>query len=219
MTTKIAIALFDKVTALDALGPYGVLADLPDSEIVFVGEQAGPILDSRGRLGMIAHGAYDEVMDPDVIVVPGGVITVEMSREGTHPIIEWIRQVHPTTEWTTSVCTGAQLLGAAGILDGVPATSHWYVRDDLTRFGAIPTEERVVHHGKIVTAAGVSAGIDMALELVADLRSDVIAQAIQLTIEYDPAPPFDAGSPKTAPPAIVEMISAGFAGAIEAQNE
>lgn len=213
MTTTIAIALFDKVTALDALGPYSVLADVPDTEVTFVAEKAGPVTDSRGRLTMIAHSAYDEVSAPDVIVIPGGVVTLEMSHEGTHPIIDWIRQVHPTTTATTSVCTGSQLLGAAGILKGVPATSHWYVRDDLTRFGAVPTDERVVRHGKIMTAAGVSAGIDMALQLTADLTDDLVAQAIQLSIEYDPQPPFDSGHPRCAPIEIVEQISAGFAAA------
>lgn len=218
MTTTIAIALFDKVTALDALGPYSVLADIPDSEVTFVAEQAGPVLDSRGRLGMIAHAAYADVPTPDVIVIPGGVATVAMStpnESAEHPIIDWIRSAHPTTTHTTSVCTGSQLLGAAGLLEGVPATSHWYVRDDLTRFGAVPTDERVVKHGKIITAAGVSAGIDMALALVAELRSEMVAQAIQLSIEYDPQPPFNAGHPRCAPPAIVDMISAGFAAATE----
>ena len=215
MTTTIAIALFEQLTALDALGPYSVLADLPDSEIVFVAEQAGPVTDSRGRLTMQAHASYDEVPNPDVIVVPGGVVTVAMSSEGTHPIIEWIRQVHPGTTFTTSVCTGSQLLGAAGILDGIPATSHWYVRDDLRRFGAIPTERRIVEHDKIITAAGVSAGIDMSLHLASLLRSEQVAQAIQLSIEYDPEPPFDAGSPRSAPAGIVDIISAGFATATQ----
>lgn len=171
-------------------------------------------MDSNGRMAVVAQGAYGDMLDPDVIVIPGGVITVPMAREKTHPILDWIRQVHPGTTRTTSVCTGSQLLGAAGLLDGVPATSHWYVRDTLTEFGAIPTDERVVTCGKIITAAGVSAGIDMALQLVADLQSDEIAQAIQLNIEYDPDPPFNAGHPRCAPPAITDMVSARFAGAL-----
>ncbi len=166
-------------------------------------------------MAVVAHAAYADMPDPDVIVVPGGVITAQMSREETHPILDWIAQVHPGTTRTTSVCTGSQLLGAAGVLEGVPATSHWYVRDTLSEFGAIPTDERVVKHGKIITAAGVSSGIDMALQLVADVQSDEVAQAIQLSIEYDPDPPFNAGHPRCAPPAITEMVSAGFGGALD----
>ena len=142
---SIAIALFDRVTMLDAIGPYSVLAGLPNSEITFVAEQPGPVTDSNGRMSVVAHAAYRDMPNPDVIVIPGGVITVPMSREKTHPIIDWIAQVHPGTTKTTSVCTGSQLLGAAGVLDGVPATSHWYVRDTLTEFGAIPTDERRRH--------------------------------------------------------------------------
>lgn len=210
MPTTIAIALFDKVTALDALGPYAVLANVPDSNVVWVAEEAGPVRDSNDKLSVLADAPYHEVPNPDVIVIPGGVITDEMARRGTHPIIDWIRRAHGGTQFTTSVCTGSQLLGAAGVLEGVPATSHWYVRDDLDRFGAVPTESRVVRHGKIITAAGVSAGIDMALLLAAELRSEAVAQTIQLVIEYDPAPPFDAGSPRSAPAAIVEGVSARY---------
>jgi putative intracellular protease/amidase len=210
----IAIALFDRVTMLDALGPYSVLCDLPNTEVTFVAEKAGPVGDSKGRLSVVAHAAYGDVTKPDVIVIPGGLATVAMSRNGDHPIIEWIRAVHPTTRWTTSVCTGSQLLGAAGLLTDVPATSHWFVRDDLTRFGAVPTESRIVRHGKIMTAAGVSAGIDMALALAAELRSPFVAQAIQLGIEYDPDPPFQAGSPRTAPPEVFAAVHAGYAQAM-----
>lgn len=213
MPTTIAIALFDKVTALDALGPYAVLADLPDSEVTFVAEKAGPVNDSGGRLSVIAHAAYEDMPRPDVIVVPGGLITLEMARRNEHPIIEWIRNAHPHTLRTTSVCTGSQLLGAAGVLDGVPATSHWFVRDGLADYGAVPTASRVVRHGKIMTAAGVSAGIDMALMLAADLRSETVAQTIQLVIEYDPEPPFNAGSPDTAPAEIVSAVSSAFSSA------
>jgi putative intracellular protease/amidase len=213
----IAIALFDKVTMLDALGPYAVLSDIPNSEVIFVAEQAGPVADSRGRLSVIAHASYEEVTSPDVMVIPGGVATVEMSRKGVHPIINWIRKVHPTTLWTTSVCTGSQLLGAAGLLGGVPATSHWFVRDDLARFGAVPTESRIVTSGKIMTAAGVSAGIDMALALAAELRSPFVAQAIQLGIEYDPDPPFHAGNPHTAPSDVFASVHAAYSKAIPLQ--
>ena len=215
---SIAIALFDRMTMLDAIGPYSVLAGLPNSEITFVAEEPGPVMDSNGRMAVVAQAAYADMPDPDVIVIPGGLITVSMSRERTHPIIDWIRRVHPGTTRTTSVCTGSQLLGAAGLLNGVPATSHWYVRDTLSEFGAVPTDERVVTHGRIITAAGVSAGIDMALQLVADLQTDEIAQAIQLSIEYDPDPPFNAGHPRCAPPAVTDFVSAGFAGAISSDG-
>jgi putative intracellular protease/amidase len=213
----IAIALFDRVTMLDALGPYAVLSDLPDCEVVFVAERPGPVADSRGRLSVLAHAAYEDIRSPDVIVVPGGVATVEMSRKGEHAIIDWIRNVHPTTLWTTSVCTGSQLLGAAGLLTGVPATGHWFVRDDLAHFGAVPTESRIVTSGKIMTAAGVSAGIDMALALAAELRSPFVAQAIQLGIEYDPDPPFHAGSPRTAPADVFASVNAAYSKAIPAR--
>jgi transcriptional regulator GlxA family with amidase domain len=215
---SIAIALFDRMTMLDAIGPYSVLAGLPNSEITFVAEEPGPVLDSNGRMAVVAQAAYADMPDPDVIVIPGGLITVSMARKRTHPIIDWIRRVHPGTTRTTSVCTGSQLLGAAGLLNGVPATSHWYVRDTLSEFGAVPTDERVVTHGRIITAAGVSAGIDMALQLVADLQTDEIAQAIQLSIEYDPDPPFNAGHPRCAPPAVTDFVSAGFAGAISSDG-
>lgn len=215
MTTSIVIALFEGVTMLDAIGPYSVLCDLPDSEISFVAEKPGPIVDSRGRMSVLAHYGYDEVDHADVLVIPGGLATVKMAEGGKHPIIDWIRRLHPKTQYTTSVCTGSQLLGAAGVLDGLSATGHWYLRKGLDEYGATPCDDRIVDEGKVITAAGVSSGIDMGLLLIARLRGDTVAQAIQLGIEYDPEPPFDAGSPATAPAAIVEMVSAGFARALE----
>jgi transcriptional regulator GlxA family with amidase domain len=156
-----------------------------------------------------------EVTCPDVIVVPGDAVTRRMVRDGD-PLVEWIRDVHPHTTFTTSVCTGALLLGAAGVLDGVDATSYWVARDQLADFGATAVDERVVERGRIITAAGVSSGIDMALLLAARLAGDEVAQAIQLAIEYDPAPPFDAGSPASAPPAIVEAVRARVAAHVAA---
>ncbi len=215
MTTTIAIALFEGVTALDALGPYQVLVEVAGTEIVFVAEGAGPVSDSQGRLTIQAHAAFAEVPEPDVILVPGGLVTVAMARARNHPIIDWIAAAHPTTTWTTSVCTGSHLLGAAGVLEGREATGHWYLRQELVQFGAIPVDRRVVFDGKVVTAAGVSAGIDMALALAARLSSDDTARSIQLGMEYDPAPPFRCGHPSVAPPEIVAGLSAGFAAAIE----
>jgi transcriptional regulator GlxA family with amidase domain len=137
-------------------------------------------------------------------MVPGGFGTRALMTP--NPLLDWIRAAHQTSQWTTSVCTGSLLLGAAGLLRGLEATTHWTVLDQLAALGARPTSRRVVEQGKIVTAAGVSAGIDMALTLAARIAGDEVAQAIQLGIEYDPQPPFDAGSPDKAPRAIVESL-------------
>lgn len=199
---QLAIAVFDGMTSLDAIGPFTVLTSLPGTEVAVVAERPGAVTDDRG-LGLVAQAAFDDVPAPDVIVVPGGVVTHRMVRDG-HPVIDWVRAVHPTTTWTTSVCTGALLLAAAGVLDGVDATTHWTAHGKLATLGARPVDERVVERGKIITSAGVSAGIDMALTLAARLAGDETAQRIQLSIEYDPHPPFTAGSPATAPPSVVE---------------
>ena len=205
---QIAIAVYDRFTALDAIGPYTVLANHPGFETVFVADRRGLVSDDHA-LVVEASATFDEVRRPDVIVVPGGVITRRMVRDG-HPVIDWVRDVHPTTQWTTSVCTGAVLLAAAGVLDGLDATTHWVAYDQLEALGAKPTSERVVTRGKVVTGAGVSAGIDMALTLVERLSGAFVAQAIQLGIEYDPQPPFDAGSPAKAPADVFDVVSAGI---------
>lgn len=206
---QIAIALYPQLTALDALGPYAVLSQIPGAEVTLCAESTGLLSDDNGLLHLRVDTTFAEVADPDVIVVPGGTITRTMAHEG-EPIVEWIRSVHPGTTWTTSVCTGALLLGAAGLLDGLPATTHWMAYDELASFGAEPTGQRVVRSGKVITAAGVSSGIDMALTLTAELQGDAVAQAIQLGIEYDPQPPFDAGSPSTAPDGIEELVRAAM---------
>ena len=201
---QIAILIFDKLTALDAIGPYEVLSRLPDTELVFVSTETGPLRTDTGRLGLEADAVLEDVPNPDVVVVPGG--------EGNRPLMSdervlgWLRTAHERTKWTTSVCTGSLLLGAAGILEGKRATSHWAYRDSLTEFGAIPVAERFVEDGKVITAAGVSAGIDMALILAARLFDENVARAVQLGIEYDPAPPFDSGSPEKAAPELVELV-------------
>jgi len=197
---QIAIAVFDQFTALDAVGPYQVLAELPQTEVVTVATRPGPVRDDRS-LTFQAAAAFDEVTEPDVIVVPGGLITRRMVRDH-HPVIDWIAAVHPTATWTTSVCTGAVLLAAAGVLTGRSATTHWIAYDQLTELGATPTDQRVVVDGDVVTAAGVSAGIDMALTLADRIGGATTAQAIQLGIEYDPQPPFDAGAPRKAGEAV-----------------
>jgi putative intracellular protease/amidase len=198
--------IFDKLTALDAVGPYEVLSRLPGAEVEFVAKEAGPKPTDTGMLSLIAERAFADVDpgDVDILLIPGG--------EGNRPMLEddetldWVRAVHAGSEWTTSVCTGSMVLGAAGVLDGLRATTHWAYKETLTKYGATPVSERVVRDGKVFTAAGVSSGIDMALTLVAEITGPEVAQAIQLGIEYDPAPPFDSGSPEKADPAIVEFI-------------
>ena len=201
---RIAILIFDGLTALDAIGPYEVLSRLPDARVSFVAKQAGTKRTDTGALGVQADVALSELANPEIVLVPGG--------EGNRPmmadeeVLAWLRDTHDGSTWTTSVCTGALVLGAAGILDGKRATTHWAYLDRLKEFGAEPVAERVVEDGKLITAAGVSAGIDMALTLASRIAGDKVAQAIQLGIEYDPKPPFDAGSPAKAPAELVDLI-------------
>ena len=154
--------------------------------------------------------AIDDVDRCDLLIVPGGIPAVTMARQG-HRLVDWIQSIHPTTQWTTSVCTGALMLGAAGVLDGLPATTHWFCHAELANYGAIPTDQRVVTAGKVVTAAGVSAGIDMALTLTERIAGTAYAQATQLDMEYEPEPPLDAGSPNTAPPAVTAWLADMYA--------
>jgi transcriptional regulator GlxA family with amidase domain len=206
---QIAYLLYDRFTALDITGPHDVLNSVPGNEAVFVAERAGPVRNESDTLSLMADASLDEVTSPDIVVVPGGFGNrVLLEHE---PLHDWIRSVHEGTEWTTSVCTGSLLLAAAGLLDGVPATTHWLARDLLAELGADVVTDRVVEHGKIVTAAGVSSGIDMALSLVQRINGDEVAQAVQLGIEYDPEPPLDAGSPEKAPQPIVDLVTAAFA--------
>lgn len=198
---RIAILLFDKMTSLDAVGPYEVLRFAQEAEVVFTGKKAGQVRAGAGTLGLVVDTPISEVPSADILVVPGGPGQVDlMADEEVH---EWIRQVDQTTAWTTSVCTGSLVLAAAGLLKGRRATTHWLALDQLPDFGVEAVEERVVFDGKYVTAAGVSAGIDMALQLTNRVAGDMAAQAIQLGLEYDPQPPHDAGSPTKAPPEIV----------------
>lgn len=201
---KIAFLVFDKFTALDVIGPYEVLSRIPEVEISFVGQKTGPKRSDTGFLGVTADRALPEVPDPDLILVGGGEGNRPLLRDDE--VLEWIRAAHQTSRWTTSVCTGSLVLGAAGVLDGKRATSHWAYLDRLREFGAEPVAERWVIDGKVVTAAGVAAGIDMALALTAEIAGEDVAKAIQLGIEYDPSPPFDSGSPDKARPELVELI-------------
>jgi transcriptional regulator GlxA family with amidase domain len=201
---RICILIFDKLTALDALGPYEVLSRLPGAELSFVSTSKGEKRTDTGRLGITADLELFEVAAPDVVLVPGG--------EGNRPlleddeVLEWLREADRTSTWTTSVCTGALVLGAAGLLKGKRATTHWAFLERLSDYGATSVGERVVEDGKVMTAAGVSAGIDMALTLAARLAGEEVARAIQLGIEYDPEPPFDSGSPAKAGPELVALV-------------
>jgi putative intracellular protease/amidase len=203
---NIAILLYDRLTALDAIGPYEVLSRLPGASLTFVAAEPGPVRTDNGMLTLLAERSIDEVRRPDIVLVPGGPGEVAVRAGG--PVLGWLRAAHQTSRWTTSVCTGSLILAAAGLLEGKRATSHWLALGELGALGAEPTAERVVFDGKIVTGAGVSAGIDMALALAARVAGEQVAQAIQLGIEYDPQPPFDAGSPLTAPAEIVEALRA-----------
>ncbi|MDQ3936629.1 MAG: DJ-1/PfpI family protein [Actinomycetota bacterium] len=200
---RIAIPLFEGMTALDAVGPYEVLSRVPAWELTFVADEPGPKRTDNDLLTLTADTALADMPDPDVMVVPGGAGTRTYDND---ELVEWIRSAHERTRWTTSVCTGSLLLGKAGVLQGLRATSHWLWLEKLREYGAEPTGERVVEQGKVITAAGVSSGIDMALRLVQIELGDEAAQAIQLSIEYDPEPPVDAGSPAKAPQAIVDLV-------------
>ncbi|HVN89046.1 MAG TPA: DJ-1/PfpI family protein [Candidatus Binataceae bacterium] len=189
MSLDIAFLIFDGVMALDAIGPYDVLSNIPNTSITFVGETRGLKRNQRGSLGLSADRAMTEVDRADILVVPGGFGEEEVRKNPA--MLEWVRAIHATTQWTTSVCTGALILGAAGVLKGLEATTHWAAREQLRSFGATPVTQRIVEQGKVITAAGVSAGIDMALHLSRRIAGDEVAQAIQVGIEYDPQPPFD----------------------------
>jgi putative intracellular protease/amidase len=200
----IAILLFQNVNALDAVGPYEVLRHLTDAHVQFVAPVPGPQRTEDGALALVADASFDDVRAAEVLVVPGGTGEVEI-RADEHAL-EWVRAIDAGSTWTTSVCTGSLVLAKAGLLAGKRATSHWTALETLRGLGAEPTEERVVVQGKIVTAAGVSSGIDMALWLAAQLESEERAKAIQLAIEYDPQPPFDSGSTAKAHPELVDRM-------------
>ena len=205
---QIAIGLYEGFTALDSIGPYQVFTNVPGAEVVLCAERRGRLSDDNGLLHLdVAARVRRRPLSPTCSSCPAGSITRQARASDGHPIVDWIRAAHETTTWTTSVCTGALLLGAAGILEGLPATTHWAAYDHLRSYGAKPTEQRVVIEGKVVTAAGVSAGIDLALTLVGEMHGPEVAQAIQLGIEYDPQPPFDAGSPSKAPKEILDLVS------------
>ena len=194
----VGLVLYPQFTALDIVGPFQTLVDVPGLDVFFVAADRGPVVDHTGRLTLQATRSFDEVESLDVLVVPGGF--ADRGIDSTNDVVQFVKKIHPTTTWTTSVCTGSIYLAHAGILNGLNATTHWASYDRLRELGAFPTEQRVIQEGKIITAAGVSAGIDMGLTLVAALEGDEMAKMIQLAIEYDPQPPFDSGAPSKVSP-------------------
>jgi putative intracellular protease/amidase len=203
---QIAIPLYERFTALDAIGPYEVLSRLPGAKVTFVASEAGPVRTDNDMLALHADAALADLPNPDIVVLPGGLGTRALLAD--EELLGWLRTAHETSTWTTSVCTGSLLLAAAGMLDGLDATTHWAAAGELERLGARYVDQRVVRHGKIYMAAGVSAGIDMALTLAAEIAGDEIAQTIQLYIEYDPQPPFDSGTPSKAPESVLALARA-----------
>jgi transcriptional regulator GlxA family with amidase domain len=205
----IAIPMYDRFTALDAIGPYEVLSRLPGAKVTWLAHEPGLVRTDNHMLAIEATARLEDLPAPDIVVVPGGTGTRDLLEDAR--MLDWLRGAHATSTWTTSVCTGSLLLGAAGILDDVPATTHWSELELLGELGAQPTGERVVFDGKIVTAAGVSSGIDMALALAGRIAGDTFAQGIQLMIEYDPQPPYDTGSTAKAGPELTSLVRGAMA--------
>lgn len=210
---QIAALIFDKITVLDIVGPLEVMSWLPEAEIVWVGLEKGEVRAAPTGLGLTVDRTLDEVDAPDILVVPGGPGVRPLTQDAR--AVDWVRRVHERTQWTTSVCTGSLLLGAAGLLDGLEATTHWGAVAALEGFGATYAEKRVIPQGKIVTAAGVSSGIDMALWLVGRILGDEAAEAAQLCIEYDPQPPYDMGAPSKASDAVMARARSAIAAAMQ----
>jgi transcriptional regulator GlxA family with amidase domain len=194
----VGLVLYPRFTALDIVGPFQTLVDVPGLNVFFVAAQKGPVVDHTGKLALEAKHSFDEIDSLDVLVVPGGMADRDI--DASNGVVQFIKKIHPSTTWTTSVCTGSIFLAQAGVLNGLTATTHWASYDRLQALGATPTEQRVVTEGKIITAAGVSSGIDMGLVLVAAMEGEDMAKLIQLAIEYDPQPPFDSGAPSKVSP-------------------
>ncbi|MEJ1199607.1 MULTISPECIES: DJ-1/PfpI family protein [unclassified Streptomyces] len=202
---RVAVLLYDGFTALDAVGPYEVLCRVPGVTVTTVAERAGRVRTDTGELSLVAERSLESVTRAEILLVPGGGQRGTMATMANPAVLDWIRHIHRRTVWTTSVCTGSLILGAAGLLRGLPATTYWASRPYLAEVGAVYTPGRFVVAGKIVTAAGVSAGIDMGLHLAARLAGDQVGRAMQLAVEYDPDPPFDTGSPENASPELQRL--------------
>jgi putative intracellular protease/amidase len=203
---NIVILLYPGFTALDAIGPYEVLSRLPGARVTFAAAAAGPVTTDTGMLTVVAEAAIAGLPQPEIVLVPGGPGQEEQMTDG--PLHEWLRAADAGSDWTASVCTGSLILAAAGLLAGRQATSHWLALHRLADYGARPVSERVVTDGKYVTGAGVSAGIDLALDLAGRIGGRETAEAIQLMIEYDPRPPYSAGSTAQAPADLVARTRA-----------
>ena len=207
---QVAFLVYEGLTTLDLIGPYEVINAVPGWKVRFVAKQAGEVRVDSKAFGITVDNALADVAQPDIFVVPGG-IEGTFAAAADEEILDWVRKAHETSKWSTSVCTGSLILGAAGVLTGKRATTHWGATAMLEQYGAEFTSQRVVEDGKVMTAAGVSSGIDMALTLVGRIEGDDTARAVQHAIEYDPQRPYDAGSPEKAGPAIVELAMAALA--------
>ncbi|HEX8379596.1 MAG TPA: DJ-1/PfpI family protein [Allosphingosinicella sp.] len=206
-TMLILIYLYDGVTALDAVGPYESLSRLPGVEIRFVGRRAGPVRTGDGALALNADTGINDEIAADMLIVPGGRRAGVQREMGEERVLGWMAVLDTVTTRTCSVCTGSILLGAAGLLEGRRASTHWGARDYLGHFGATYSAERVTEDGKYLTSAGVSAGIDLGLTLCAEIAGREMAEAVQLSMEYDPKPPFDAGNFRDATPERLAMVA------------
>ena len=214
---QVAALVFDDLTALDIVGPIEVLARLPETVVIVVAADAHPVHDARGTWTIVPAAVLADVPRPDVLVVPGGPGVTTARRD--ERIVRWIRAVHESTSWTASVCTGSIILAAAGLLNGRRATTHWASKDELRGYGVVVTDERVTRDGRILTSSGVSAGIDLALQLAGLIAGNDVAHMIQLLIEYDPEPPFQGGTEARAPGEIVERATRHLANTRSMQHE
>jgi len=202
----IGFILYPRFTALDFIGPFEVLSRLPGHRAVVIAETSEPVPDEQGPVAVTPEFTFESAPQLDVVLVPGG--PGQLAQMGNENMRAFLRGQAEEAALVTSVCTGALILGDAGLLEGKRATTHWLAYDALEGLGATHVAERIVRDGNVITAAGVSAGIDLGLLLAAEIAGEAIAQAIQLGIEYDPQPPFDAGSPAKAPPKLVEVMRA-----------
>ena len=202
-TIRIGLLLFPRLTQLDLTGPFEVFAKLPDATVHLLWKTHEPITAETG-MRILPDTTLAECPPLDVLCVPGGPGVSAMMEDAE--MLAFLREQARGARFVTSVCTGALVLGAAGLLRGRRATTHWASHDLLGAFGAIPTKDRVVRDGNLITGGGVTAGIDFALTMVAELAGPDAAQAIQLQIEHAPAPPFDAGTPETAPPHVLSVV-------------
>ncbi|WP_448168764.1 DJ-1/PfpI family protein [Burkholderia ambifaria] len=216
MTLHIGLLVFPGVQQLDLTGPHDVLASLPDATVHLVWKSHDTVASSSG-LALAPTCTFDDCPPLDVICVPGGIGINDLLLDAE--TIAFVQQRAATARYVTSVCTGALLLGVAGLLRGRRATTHWAFHELLEPLGAVPVRARVVRDGNLITGGGVTAGIDFALTIAAELAGDEEAQSIQLALEYAPAPPFDAGSPDTAPASVLKRVTERSAAGLEKRRQ